>query len=316
MMIISPRVRIFSVFVLRTITGLALVLIAIQNWNQLAIDWQKFNIGLILLSALLYPISFCLILLVWFHIMQIQVGSFDWRRDSTIYCYSNLVRSLPFGVLWRMGGRVVFYLKENISESSTIAASLWEIVFHVASAIALLLGAIVLRPVAIGTWFWGLALVVASIAVASVVRRIGRQLRSAGVLDIHGVVQTLLNILLRQAKTLGLILILNGITWLNASVMLQLIVYAINPVASFDYLDAVQVWLISGMTGYVVLFLPFLDIGAKEATMTILLSAHMPLAVGLMIALLYRLIFMLSDILWSVIALQVVRWQGDWKSYA
>lgn len=305
---LSPRLRVLGTFALRLVIATVLLYLVVQNWNQLAIDPSKFSIGLIMLSALLYPFSFGLIVAVWHQIMRLQIGSTDWRRDSRIYCYSNLVRSLPFGLFWRISGRTMLYLQANVSSASVIAASLWEIVLHAASAMVLLLPTLAIRAVAVSTWVWGFALALALIAVIVVLRRIRNRFVEENISIVN-----LCTVCQKRGKVLALILILNSVTWLNAALMLQLLVYAVAPQTAFDYINALQTWLVAGLVSYAIFLLPFLDVGTKEVTMAVVLSAHMPLPIGIVIAVLNRLIFTVSDLLCSLLTLLLVR-QGRGKT--
>ncbi len=301
---IPPRLMTPVVIVLRIVVTIALVFIIARTWEQVAGDAREINWGLLLLSALLYPISFALIMIVWHLIMRLQAGSNSWRRDGAVYCYSNLVRTLPLGFFFRIAGRVVSYDQDNISRTATVTASLWEVVLHMIPAVVLLLLALLLRPVAVGEWFWILALVIVLIVGIVLFRRLRTQLKST---DPRTALDGLGQLVRTHGQMVALILVLNGITWLVAGAMLLLQVYAVDPLAQFDYLDALEIWLISGLFGYVALLLPFLDYGVKEATMTVLLSAFMPPGLGVVISILYRLTFTVSDVVWSLVGLLVVK---------
>ncbi len=292
------------VIVLRVVVTIALVYIIARTWEQVAGDAREINWGLLLLSALLYPVSFALIMIVWHFIMRLQTGSNSWQRDGFVYCYSNLVRNLPLGFFFRIAGRVVSYDADNISRSATVTASLWEVVLHMIPAVLLLMVALLLRPVAVGEWFWILALVIVLIVGGVLVRRLWAQLKLS---DPRAALDGLGQLVRAHGQTLALILVLNGITWLVAGAMLLLQVYAVDSQAHFDYLNALQIWLISGLFGYVALLLPFLDYGAKEATMAVLLSPFMPSGIAVVISILYRLTFTISDVVWSLVGLLVVK---------
>jgi len=304
---LSSRFNMLGGGALRVAIGITLVYLIVQNWNQLAIDPLKYNIGLILLATLLYPITFGTIVVVWHYIMRLQIGSMDWLRDSRIYCHATLARSLPLGLVWRIGGRVVLYHNENVAGQAVVAASLMEIVLHAAAAVILLLPTLAIRPAPVGAWiFWG-ALVIVFVAMISLAQRIRRQSATQTGFDLRTAWRSLPTMWRKQGKLLTLILGLNGMTWLVAAVGLQMIIYAVAPQIALDYLDALQIWLITGLSSYVVYVLPFLDVGAKEATMAVVLSAYMPLTIGVALAILYRLIFLVCDIFWPLVGLFLAR---------
>lgn len=307
----SPYLRVLGALALRAVTGAVLIYLVLQNWNLLALDWTRFNIGLILLSTLLYPFVFGAMVVIWHQIMRLQIGSTDWRRDTRIYCYTNLVRSLPLGLFWRIGGRTVLYLKANVSSQPVIAGSLWEMILHALSALLIFCSIWIFRPIAVDTWIWVFAIAAVFIAVVIAFRRIGQYLNRDTTSDWRGALQELRMRWWTQGKSLAFILILNGATWFIAAVNLQLLVYAIAPQVPFDYLDALQTWLIVGMAGYVVVALSFLDVGAREATMVLVLSGYMPPTPSIVIAILTRLIMIAGDWFWSLIGLLLIRANSD-----
>lgn len=296
---------------LRVTVGVCLVALVLGGWGDLVAQSQSFNIGLALACAALYPVSFVLMLAVWLRMTTLQVGGRDWRRHVLIYCRTNLVRGLPLGLFWRVGGRVLQYDKLSVPRSAVVAVSLWEIALHSTAAALLLCITLLLRPVVIGVWLPGFAVLLAVSSVAVLAYRHGgpppRVVLAAAVPGSIGAWRGLLQ---GRLGAVAGILGAYAITWLNAGLMLLLLVRAVAPQAAFDFVDGTQVWAVAGLAGYVAFLLPFLDVGAKEATMTVLLTAHMAPSLAVVIAILWRLVFTVCDIACSFTGLLAMRWLG------
>ncbi|MEI7468952.1 MAG: hypothetical protein WCL57_12115, partial [Chloroflexota bacterium] len=104
------------------LTLASIVLIFRRGWNE--VGWAQWIVmgNAVLLSIVIYGVSFNLQAWMWSLLMNRFAGvSFGWR-DAEVYALSNLLRNTP-GVMWYLLERVESYKKDGIQGRKTFMAS-------------------------------------------------------------------------------------------------------------------------------------------------------------------------------------------------
>lgn len=268
----------------------------VQNWKNItAFPWQcKWaNLGA---GALTHLLALGTLFLSWHQIMRRLGGSDNWRKDFEVYSLSVLARRIPTPV-WYVGGRLYLYREYKVSSAIVLSATALEIVLIALSGVAcylLLLPLYKHISAQILPWEIGYVCLLILISVLGfnpnflidisnrALRLLGRPQMSASV--------TRMDLTIWEAIYLG--------TWLLDGLSLYLIVSAFVP-KSLPVPDIVGVSTISALVGLATLALPA-GFWLKELTISALLSTWMPLSVGIVVAICYRLTHILLEILWAL----------------
>lgn len=95
-------------------------------------------------------------------------------------------------------------------------------------------------------------------------------------------------------------LVLHTLLWLSGGVIFFLMVRSIYLV-NWELLPVfIQIWVASGLIGYISFFVPIVP-GVRDMSMIALLTLVVPLSVALIIALLVRLWITLNELFWAVV---------------
>jgi uncharacterized membrane protein YbhN (UPF0104 family) len=91
---------------------------------------------------------------------------------------------------------------------------------------------------------------------------------------------------------------LYGVAWLIGGIILYLVAGAAGA-NQFDWVTAVGVWTLAGGVSMVITIVPAV-IGVQEVSLVFLLQPFLPVSAALLVALMLRLLFTLSDALWGL----------------
>jgi len=269
----------------------------VQEWDTLKTFPWRLNVGCLLLASLFHSLALGATFVVW-HLMLRRLGGFDdVRRNFVIYYLSTLAKRIP-SALWYIGGRLMMYRQVEVSRSAVLNATALETVLIGAAGILvyLLLQPFYTYAIANTTW------VLAVIGVAASVTFL---LRPRLLLD-------LTNALLRRLKRNSIqadlsrrdLLLWGGIyviPWPLAGVSLYFMIQAITVGLPADLVSVIGVSTLSMLIALLTIILPG-GLGLKELTIAGLLSSWMPLSAGIVIAIAYRILQTLDEVLWAVLA--------------
>lgn len=269
----------------------------LNNWKTINSFPWKFEIGnLIFLIILILPLYF-LNILGWHFITRALGAKVSFARNMYVWMISNLSRFLPGG-FWQYPGRVYLFKKEGSSLVLATTAVVVEILLNLLVASFLALTYFVfsqyhpqtqsLRPIFAVIIIFAVILLTLTnsnlmTAFASIIKR------GTGKGDI-----------LKEIKLpLRWIPLLVGIFFLQnlaaGSVLFFLSRGAIDLPFSL-FLLFVGIFSASWLLGYVTLLAPS-GLGVQEASITFLLSHYMPFAVAAVIAILFRILLLISELI-------------------
>ena len=82
---------------------------------------------------------------------------------------------------------------------------------------------------------------------------------------------------------------------------MYLLIGAIYPVSFAQLPSTIGAWSLSGMVSVVAAFLP-VGLGLRELALGLLLSSFLPDGLGIVVAVITRLLFTLYEVLWALLA--------------
>ncbi len=278
-----------------------------ERAQLLAYPW-RIQAPFLLLGFLGHAFAIHATFVVWGLMVGRLAGQADpgWRVHFSIYYPTTLAKRIP-GTVWYAAGRVVMYERAGVPSALTLAALVLEMaLITIAGIIFFLLmlplggqgqGAALASLRAVPTWIPGL-LIVAGLA-----------------LSWPGVLEGLLNWGRRRLgrptirlavgyQDILLYLGLDLLVWLIAGVGFFGVVSIIYPAPWSDLAPMMMIITLASLFSIVSFLVPVLPM-VREATVSVLLAAYMPLSVAVVVAILYRLVWTLCDLFWALVALRL-----------
>jgi len=275
----------------------ALAFIAYQtwrNWEQLRTYAWQVRPGLWALAFLIYSLSLNVELAAWNRIMGRLGGRANFRLNARLYCVSNLSKRLP-GVVWYLAGRALLYREEGVPAPVALAGSALElammaatgpVVYFVvvpfaggvlrgwmllAAVGALVGGALVLQPAVFNR------------LVAFFLRRMGSPAQiEVSYRDILPLVPFYLA------------------AWGLGGPMLYTVIGSVYPLPLAALPAVTSIWVASGTLTLVIGTL-LLGFGVREVALSLLLTAVMPQPLPVVVALLFALILVVCELIWTAL---------------
>jgi hypothetical protein len=268
----------------------------VRDWSNLVhYDWQ-FDWVYLALSSATYAASLALAVVAWSAIMYALKARLSWKQNARFFMYSWMARRLPTAAPF-VASRVMLYEQAGVPRRLTLAGMLWEQILLIASSGVLvvllfpftpLLGkSIPLLPLAI--------LAVVSVFLALRPRMIARVLEWM----LRRWHKDPLTDFLGLPATIG-VFVLHALVWLMGGLILFLMVRSIYGLDWAALPVIVQIWVASGLVGYLSFFIP-VGLGLSDVSMAVLLALVVPLSVALIIVLLIRLWLTLNELLWALV---------------
>lgn len=258
--------------------------------------WSKSQLLWIVPAFLLYPISLSFMLLGWLKIMRRLGITIDGASNIYLYCINFVTRRLPMGLLWSAGSRITLYSDVGIPAKGLSIAMLWEFLLHTFSAFLIwvifeLLGWGFIKDFVPPEMWWYINLIIGGVAGGGILFFAYRH---------HSRAESQTNTTPHfSLPFLGKLVCFYALTWLNASVMLWFVSKTIVEIP-VSISKLIAIWTFVGGIGGLLAMLPFLNIGAKEISLALLLSQFTSLSQATLIAIIFRLLLTVSDAIWPM----------------
>jgi hypothetical protein len=269
-----------------------------QEWDTLKTFHWQLNIGYLLLASVFHSLALGATFVAW-HLMLRRLGRFsDLRTNAHIYYLSTLAKRVPIAV-WYIGGRLVMYQRQNVSRSAVLnAIALESLLIGGAGVLVYLL----LQP------FYSYSspdlawIVVAVAGVAALICLVQPRL-----------LLNMTNVVLRRFHRNPIQVELSRqdlLLWIGiylvptplAGVSLYFLIQAITTGIEADLVSLIGVATLSMLVGLASMLLPA-GFGLKELAMAALLATWMPLSVGVVVAIAFRILNTFDDLVWAALAL-------------
>jgi glycosyltransferase 2 family protein len=275
-----------------------------ERASLLAYPWQ-IHWPYLALASLGHALATGGTFLVWHSLMRRLAGPTapDWRANFAIYYTTTLAKRIP-GTVWYAAGRVWLYEQVGVGMSLTLVALVLE------SAVLFLAGVLFLLMLLPFAWAWP---GVAALSLSSLPAWLPPALVGLVLALLWpGVLEWGINLVRRRLgrETLRLQVsyrdllawtALNLGVWLAAGVGFFGVVNVVYPVPLSDLGLMLLIGTLAVLFGLVSFVVPVLPV-VKEATIAALLALYMPLAVALVVAIIYRLWWTLNDAAWALLA--------------
>lgn len=264
------------------------------------ITWASWNsrkqlmdiIGTVDLTHVWGILGFYLLTLViavtwWIGIMNsFTTGISPWMHIQ-IYFVSLITRRLP-GTIWYIGGRAIFYEKLKVSKTTTVTASIIEIV--VGFLADCIIGVFFLGNLNGYTPVW-LVIIFCTMILGFFTLRPK---------SLEWIMTKLKHPLPRSIHFKGpfIWVLLRMSSIIVGSLMIIQIIELFLPLASKDIIFVIGTRAISGLAGYLTYLLPS-SLGASDLTTIMLLSRLIPASVATLVAIIIRIFTTLGELLFS-----------------
>lgn len=301
----SKPIRIILIFV-----SLAAFFIILISASHDPVDWSKLRLDPIWMVA---SVLFCighqfLASILWWKVLSVSGEPVRASTGIHAYLVSDLGKYIP-GKIWSIAGRTAILLKEGVGCSTTITASVLEILLVTTSGI--LVGAIYFFHDTTGSGsiisdgqVITLFLVAASLLVAIYPTTQMLLLRLLGL-----VIKYPIPINSLSARTTFFLVILYSGLWIFSGLIHICIFTSISSETAPDLLIMSSVIALSTTLGFVTIFAPG-GLGVREAVMASLLLPFVPVEIGAVFALVSRFIITVSQGLVTVLAASLYSYAG------
>ncbi len=263
-------------WVLTSITFVYVTLLLIKNWGYIQhIDWQHYMFAIVA-ASIIYLFSLLLQLFVWLRLLS-QYHSIGWQ-DVHIYMRTVMLRQLPGGIFHWVGRGAMYKSTTAVSPQIIFYASLldWCLILVTALGVFSLFSS-GLTPILRWTLFSF------SVALMLIFSRMWFSSRQGGRFLFEGVFWSL--------AYCG--------SWFLGGVILYLLMQA-SESSQVSLTTAVLVWVLAGGISALVIITPT-GLGIRELSLVFLLQPFMSASLAVLLALMLRLLFILSDLLWGAI---------------
>lgn len=294
----APRLRTWMQVGTLVFTIGFLIVLLIHGREELAQfdDWRAY-LTVCGQGFLLYPLSLTVQAWVWgMMIARLGQVSISWR-DAEIFAYTHLMRRLP-GAVWYLAGRTMIYRERGIRASVTLAASGLEFVLLVLVAVAL---SAALSLSSHGGWL----LVSAALILIVLVIPQGLTALSAAS-DQRWIPEfarkwlaKLSGEVMPKSWDLALWVAAYLMSYVVGGLILFLLARSIAPESDVTVTNAVRIWALAVGVAFLTSAVSPAGLGIRELTLTALLSPYMPTLGAVLVAVLLRMLFIVSDLVWG-----------------
>jgi hypothetical protein len=274
----------------------ALIFVAYQTWRS----WEElrnyeWNVQPALWSVVFlgYTAALSCLLVAWNYIMG-RLGKVSrFRTNARLYVLSGLSKRLP-GFLWYMAGRALLYREEGVPTSISLTGSALELALTATSG---LLAYFFTLPFIQTLPLGGFRLLIAGLLLV------------AGVALLQpAVFNRVLSFFLRRMGSQAEIQVtyrdilppipLYMLAWGIGGVVIYALSYSVYPLPIEVLPTAMSIWAASG-TLTLLLSTFMLGFGTREIALSILLNLILPQPLAIVVALLFGLIYVLSELFWA-----------------
>lgn len=250
-------------------------MLAKGNLSLRQVNWKIY--GTSIAAALgVYLLSLVIQFFTWSRMISFH-RKIDWQ-DINIYSRMILMRSLPGGA-WHWIGRISMYSSATeVPTKVVVLGNFLEWILLILVGLAIWVGSIPFPVLPIlGTLLLAGAAVWLAASWQPAERGWPRRLAEAG----------------------GWV-ILDGLVWGLGAVILYLFVRATGSGSSFQWVDSLRAWSLSGSLSMLIIVLPS-SLGIREISLIALLQPVLSTSLALLVALMIRIVFTIADVFWGIL---------------
>ncbi|NLJ49480.1 MAG: hypothetical protein GX428_07840 [Candidatus Atribacteria bacterium] len=285
------------VFILIFVLGVV-VIVVYREWDTFSTFNWKINIPFLLLSAILHGFSVSSNCFAWHLMVKHFSKEVSWRTNLYIFGVSTLARRIPMPI-WYLGSRLALYPPKGISTQIVTVASAFEAVFLGLSGALLSLLFLMLYPSLTNAIPSFVVLVTVCVVLALLLIAGFHPTLFLRILNwfLDRVKKEPLNSSVSRSKMLTWLLVYI-FAWLFEGVAIFFVFSGLTGISQNFYF-AVGIGILSTFVGIIAQLLPA-GFGLKELSLSLLVSGWLPLSVGLAVAVIYRLIVTLLELVFAL----------------
>ncbi len=271
----------------------------VSNWSQLmSVNW---NVGVMLIPFVVSLITvYGINILSWHYLLLFMYESLSFRNNAIVWLLSNITRLLPGGI-WQYPSRVVLLQKNGVSKYKGIYAVFFELIFTLLSGVALVF-ALLWRQLPQEAYHYRQILValfcIPFIVLLSFVNPL-----------VQKFIVTTLNTLSKRFPKVVLefnpsyflhVVLLFILRFLVIGTSLYFLITLVYPITLRELPTIIGMYSLSWLMGYIVIFAPG-GLGVTEGVLTLLLSYLIPSALAATIAIVFRILLLLTEVILVII---------------
>jgi hypothetical protein len=264
-------------------------------------EW-RFNGWMMALAFLIYPAGYAPLILSWVTTMGMLDARLDFWTHTRLYSLSNLPKRIP-GPMWYIGSRTMLYKAQGVSHSRTLIGTALETVGLILSGLVTYVIFVALSPLAADLRLL-IPGVVAAFAVGLLVWRIAWVNRLIRWLAARSGGEWNLTLARRQ-----LLMLMGGyaIAWIGGGVVLYILGRGVVSLPLDQVPFFIGCWAGAGVVSVVAQFVVG-NMGLRELALATLLSTTLPVPTAVLLSILFRLLLMIGEFLWSLAFAGMASW--------
>ena len=272
-----------------------LILIIVKNWNELFSIWKNANIIWLILVVVLYPIGMIPTTLAWHYILRSININLSYIKNLRYYSLSTFSRHIP-GFVFFVGNRSLVYSSENISGRKIIFSTFLEILVLSLMGYFLSIPIIINNQSAVPNLLKILIIIFCSVSIIFISVFMFGYLRKNVNKEIK-ILKKNFHLPTIKLTQLSKSFVISIFAWIGGGLLLSFVVNSIKPINFSTLLFTIGVWAFVGSLSMSIgIFIQ--AIGFREISMAVLLSMIMNPIEAASIAVSFRLLFTLGEILW------------------
>lgn len=278
-------------------SGVFILYAIYTNWNNLISQQWEFNYPYILLAILVYPIGMLPTVTAWHTLLHALGEHLPFRTNLRLYSLSTLSRHVP-GFVMFVTSRSLLYQERNVPAAITIAATgaetiLLAITGGITSILLLLLGGGAVQRFESFRYaaIFGVLILLAFVTWTPTLNRLLSKVLTN---------QKIERIPQLEQKRVVASLVWMFIAWTGGGLVLFTLTQAIQPVPWTMFPMFVGMWGAAGAVSLTI-GIAVMGLGLREITLGALLTLVIPPISAIVIAIAFRLIMTIGELLWVML---------------
>lgn len=249
------------------------IILIVISWGEIK-NLGQIDFSLVFFLIILYLLSALIQLINWIIILRQNIHHFF--DDFKIFSQTFLLQRLPGG-FWQWLGRIQLYNAKKDISSEKIVSSI------VVERVSLISTGFVIYLFILNSWLGSLGLIVTLVIFSVWPKKKNYKNKSALFFPLIHLVSYI-------------------VCWIFGGLILWNVAKIVVSSNSFSLLNAISVWSITGTIGLIFFFIPG-SLGIRELSLSSLLIPTFSFSESILVSLIIRLLFLVSDIIFASLGL-------------
>lgn len=298
----KPLVRVLAGGLVFLISLIFLAYAIYVNRQSLQETKLEINGWLLFLSIVLYPLGYLPMIVTWHYLIRILGSPLGFWSNMRLYALSSLPKRIP-GPMWHIASRSVLYKQAGVPHSATLLGTAVESVVLVIAGMLVYLASLGLSGLQVNQQLmWAALGAILLLAVALwQVKRLNQA--ASWLVKRSGTAMTV------QLERRHLLVLVVGYMagWVGGGIVLYVLARGVSSATTLTLVACLSSWAGAGVVSVIAQF-TVANMGLRELALSGLLSASVPLSIAVVIAILFRILLMGGEFIWSLIFAMLARW--------